>query len=70
MIWRASVWLAVSDLPPTYTSPEEGATSPVMHLKRVDLPAPFVPRITKHEFSLQESDIPLTASNGLENRFV
>lgn len=44
------------------TSPLVGDTSPVMHLKREDLPAPFVPRITKQELYCASKEIVLTAS--------
>jgi len=37
-------------------------TSPVMHLKREDLPAPLVPRITKQELYLASKLMLLTAS--------
>jgi hypothetical protein len=34
----------VMSVPSKVTVPRSGGSRPVMHLKRVDLPAPFVPR--------------------------
>jgi len=53
--------------PSTKISPSVGAISPDIHLKSEDLPAPFVPRITKHELYSASKLILFTASLGSWN---